>query len=127
MSMKKPVKTECPMDLLLRLLMGPWTTYIIWILRSRGPQRFGELKRGVPGISAKVLTDRLRMLEEARIVHRHYEATIPPSVTYSLTTRGEELREILDRLSEVAQRWRAADKAAADAAVAGAERRAAAN
>jgi len=125
--MKKPTKTECPMDLLLRLLMGPWTTYIIWVLRSRGPQRFGELKRGVPGISAKVLTDRLRMLEEARIVHRHYEATIPPSVTYSLTTRGEELREILDRLSEVAQRWRAADKAAAETALAASERRVVAN
>lgn len=116
--MPKPGKTECPMDMLLRLLMGPWTTYIVWVLRSRGPQRFGELKRCVAGISAKVLTDRLRMLEEARIVHRHYEATIPPSVTYSLTTRGEELREILDRLSEVAQRWRAADKAAAEATTA---------
>jgi len=106
-------KTECPMDWLLRLLMGPWTTYILWVLRSQGPQRFGELKRRVAGISAKVLTDRLRMLEEAHIIHRHYEATIPPSVTYSLTTRGEELREILDRLSEVAQRWRTADRAAA--------------
>ena len=114
--MPKQPNTQCPMDWLLRLLMGPWTTYILWVLRSQGPQRFGELKRGVPGISAKVLTDRLRMLEEARILHRHYEATIPPSVTYSLTTRGEELREILDRLSEVAQRWRAADKAAAEAA-----------
>ncbi len=113
--MPKQPKTQCPMDWLLRLLMGPWTTYILWVLRSQGPQRFGELKRGVPGISAKVLTDRLRMLEEARILHRHYEATIPPSVTYSLTTRGEELREILDRLAEVAQRWRAADKAAAEA------------
>lgn len=121
--MRKAAKTECPMDLLLGLLMGPWTTYIIWVLRSKGPQRFGELKRGVPGISAKVLTDRLRMLEESRIVHRHYEATIPPSVTYSLTTRGEELREILDRLCEVAQRWRAADKATDTATVAG-ERRA---
>jgi DNA-binding HxlR family transcriptional regulator len=116
--------TECPMDWLLRLLMGPWTTYILWVLRSQGPQRFGELKRCVPGISAKVLTDRLRMLEEARIVHRHYEATIPPSVTYSLTTRGEELREILDRLSEVAQRWRAADKAAAEIATEAPARRA---
>lgn len=114
--MPKQPTTQCPMDGLLRLLMGPWTTYILWVLRSRGPQRFGELKRGVPGISAKVLTDRLRMLEEARILHRHYEATIPPSVTYSLTTRGEELRDILDRLSEVAQRWRAADKAVTDAA-----------
>ena len=57
---KSPV--GCPMDSLLRLLMGPWTTYILWVLRSNGPTRFGELKRKVPGVSAKVLTERLRML-----------------------------------------------------------------
>ena len=51
--------TQCPMDALLRLLMGPWTTYILWVLRTTNePVRFGELKRRVPGISAKVLTER---------------------------------------------------------------------
>ena len=49
------------MDSLLRLLMGPWTTYIIYVLRTNGPTRFGELKRKVTGVSAKVLTERLRM------------------------------------------------------------------
>ena len=42
----------CPMDALLRVLMGPWTSYILWVLRSNGPTRFGELKRRVTGISA---------------------------------------------------------------------------
>jgi DNA-binding HxlR family transcriptional regulator len=102
----------CPMDSLLRLLMGPWTTYILWVLRSNGPTRFGELKRRVPGVSAKVLTERLRMLEEAGVIHRHFEPTIPPQVTYSLTQRGEELRTILDQLNEVARRWKAQDEAA---------------
>jgi DNA-binding HxlR family transcriptional regulator len=100
------------MDSLLRLLMGPWTTYILWVLRSNGPTRFGELKRRVPGVSAKVLTERLRMLEEAGVIHRHFEPTIPPQVTYSLTQRGEELRAILDQLNEVARRWKAQDEAA---------------
>jgi DNA-binding HxlR family transcriptional regulator len=103
------------MDALLRLLMGPWTTYILWVLRSNGPTRFGELKRRVAGVSAKVLSERLRMLVEAGVVHRQFEATIPPQVTYSLTVRGEELREVLDRLNEVAVRWQTADKAAASA------------
>jgi DNA-binding HxlR family transcriptional regulator len=103
------------MDALLRLLMGPWTTYILWVLRSNGPTRFGELKRRVAGVSAKVLSERLRMLVEAGVVHRQFEATIPPQVTYSLTVRGEELREVLDRLNDVAVRWQAADKAAASA------------
>ena len=107
----------CPMDRLLRLLTGPWTTYILWVLRSNGPTRFGELKRRVPGVSAKMLTERLRMLEEARIVYRHYQPTIPPQVTYGMAARGEELREVLDKLNEVARRWQTEDRpAVADAA-----------
>lgn len=102
----------CPMDSLLRLLMGPWTTYILWVLRGNGPTRFGELKRRVAGVSAKVLTERLRMLEEAGVIHRHFEPTIPPQVTYSLTARGQELRTVLDQLNDVARRWKAQDEAA---------------
>ena len=47
---------SCPMDFILRMLMGPWTTYILYNLKTHGPQRFGELKRRVAGISAKMLT-----------------------------------------------------------------------
>ncbi|HWA46607.1 MAG TPA: helix-turn-helix domain-containing protein [Hypericibacter adhaerens] len=100
---------ECPMDWVLRILMGPWTTYILWVLLRSGPSRFGEVKRQVPGISAKVLTERLRMLESTGIVDRRYEATIPPRVTYSLTQRGEELRLVLSQLNDLARRWRVAD------------------
>lgn len=107
----------CPMDSLLRLLMGPWTTYILWVLHSNGPTRFGELKRRVSGISAKMLTERLRMLEESGVVHRNHQSTVPPQVTYSLTGRGQELRQVLDELSELARRWQAADGAAADEAL----------
>ena len=56
---------SCPMDFILRMLMGPWTTYILYNLKTHGPQRFGELKRRVVGISAKMLTERLRTLEGA--------------------------------------------------------------
>ena len=108
---KSPV--GCPMDSLLRLLMGPWTTYILWVLRSNGPTRFGELRRRVAGVSAKVLTERLRMLAEAGVVHREHEPTIPPQVTYSLTARGEELKQALDQLNAIALRWQAADEAGA--------------
>jgi DNA-binding HxlR family transcriptional regulator len=100
---------ECPVDAVLRLLMGPWTTYILYVLRTQGPRRFGELKREVGGISAKVLTERLRMLEEARLVHRDYQATIPPQVTYSLAPRGAELNPMLDALKDIALRWQAED------------------
>jgi len=103
--------TGCPMDALLRLLMGPWTTYILYVLRSNGPTRFGELKRRVPGISAKVLTARLRMLEESEVLVRHYEPTIPPQVTYALSARGLELADVIDRLGGIAKKWKDEDAA----------------
>lgn len=99
--------TACPIDSFLKILMGPWTTYILWLVRSNGPQRFGQLKKQMPGISAKVLTQRLRMLEEADILSREQENTIPPKVTYSLTARGKELNRILDDIAKVAVKWSA--------------------
>jgi DNA-binding HxlR family transcriptional regulator len=107
------------MDALLRLLMGPWTTYILYVLRTNGPTRFGELKRRVAGVSAKVLTARLRMLEESDIVVRHYEPTIPPQVTYALSPRGLELADVIDRLDHVAKKWRDEDAVRAKPPTAG--------
>jgi DNA-binding HxlR family transcriptional regulator len=103
---------SCPMDYILRMLMGPWTTYILYNLRTFGPQRFGELKRRMGGVSAKMLTERLRSLEGAGLVSRAYEATIPPKVTYALTARGHELDGVLGTLADVATRWQAEDAAA---------------
>jgi len=103
--MKQHSPTGCPMDAILRLLMGPWTTYILWVLNDQGPARFGVLKRAVPGISTRVLTERLRMLQSAGVIWREQTQTIPPAVTYGLTARGEELKAVLDNLGEIAQRW----------------------
>jgi DNA-binding HxlR family transcriptional regulator len=96
---------RCPMDGIIRLLMGPWTTYILWLIRENGPQRFGQLKKRMPGISAKILTERLRMLEEAEILDRFQEATVPPKVTYSLTPRGHDLNAVLDDLKALSVKW----------------------
>ncbi|MBW9248491.1 MAG: transcriptional regulator [Acidithiobacillus ferriphilus] len=93
------------MDQLLRLLMGPWTTYILWVLENQGTLRFGELKRTIPGISSRMLTERLRGLETAQIVFRDYRPTIPPEVRYGLTERGQELGTVLASLNLLAQRW----------------------
>ncbi|HWK44170.1 MAG TPA: helix-turn-helix domain-containing protein [Stellaceae bacterium] len=105
MSKRSAAVSLCPMDGILRLLMGPWTTYIVWLLRTNGPIRFGALKRYMPGISAKVLTERLRHLEAAGLVDRTYKPTIPPEVTYAPTARAVELYPMLDALSQVAMRW----------------------
>ena len=106
----------CPMDAILRLLMGPWTTYILFVLRTQGPTRFGELKRQVGGVSAKMLTERLRLLEQADVVKRDYVPTIPPQVTYSLAPRGRELAGVIDQLNKIAQRWAAEEAVRTDRA-----------
>ena len=95
--MKHRAPPVCPMDAILRLLMGPWTTYILWVLSERT----------VPGISTRVLTERLRMLQAAGVIWREQTQTIPPAVTYGLTERGDDLRQVLDSLGEIAQRWQA--------------------
>lgn len=95
----------CPIGTLLNLLSGPWTFYMLWILRNNGPTRFGALKRQIQGISSKVLTERLRMLEEAEIIYRIYKPIIPPEVTYGLTERGKDLIVVLDQLDAIAHKW----------------------
>jgi len=95
------------MEAILRLLMGPWTAYILYVLRAQGPQRFGILRRAVPGISTRVLTERLRKLQGAGVIWREQSQTIPPAVTYGLTARGDELGSVLDSLGEIAHRWQA--------------------
>jgi DNA-binding HxlR family transcriptional regulator len=98
-------KIRCPMQKMLNLLNGPWTTYILWLLRSQGSQRFGQFKKHMPQISSKVLTERLRMLENEKIISRHQEETIPPKVTYSLTKQGKQLDKMLDEINKLAKKW----------------------
>jgi len=99
----------CPMDALLRVLMGPWTSYILWSLRQHGPLRFGAIRRKVQGVSARVLTERLRMLQRAGVIDREYRPSIPPQVIYSLTPRGRQLGPILDSMDSLARQWSAED------------------
>jgi DNA-binding HxlR family transcriptional regulator len=98
-----------PLEKLLNQISGHWTMYILWTLDTSGSLRFGELRRKVEGISTKVLTERLRMLKAIDIVHRDYEPTIPPQVTYNLTDRGKELSGALDNLCALASRWYGAE------------------
>lgn len=96
---------SCRVEAMFRVLMGPWTMYILWTLRRDGPLRFGVLKRRLAGVSSKVLTERLRLLESEGLIYREYNPTIPPEVTYGLTENGRELGDALDALEAVARRW----------------------
>ncbi|WP_310424143.1 helix-turn-helix domain-containing protein [Chamaesiphon sp. VAR_48_metabat_135_sub] len=94
-----------PLEKLLNQISGKWTIYILWILDTNGKLRFGELKRKIDGISTKVLTERLQLLESIGIIDRHYKPTIPPQVTYELTDRGKQLSQPLYHLCDLATNW----------------------
>jgi DNA-binding HxlR family transcriptional regulator len=95
-----PPPKGCPMGACMGLLRGAWTMNLVWQL-SGGPRRFGELTRDIPGISPKVLTTRLRDLEEKGVVEREVLPTSPPSVEYSLSSLGAELIPVIDSIVRV--------------------------
>jgi DNA-binding HxlR family transcriptional regulator len=99
------IPSPCTIGGLLELLTRPWTLHILWVLSHNGEMRFGVLRRQVEGISARVLTERLRTLESAGFVFRHYEQTIPPAVTYGITDRMKDIEKVLAQLEELSRKW----------------------
>lgn len=97
--------THEPLVRLLGILASPWTLLLLHRLHVEGPKRFGELKRRLGSISTKTLTERLRMLEAEGWLTRHYEPTVPPQVTYSITKRVLELDSVMVELDRIAERW----------------------
>lgn len=113
MSKKQSANSPCAISGLLELLTRPWTLQILWYLENSGPLRFGALKKQVEGISARVLTERLRLLEESGFIFRHYEQTIPPKVTYGITDRMKDISKVFQQLELVARKWRGEHQTAA--------------
>ncbi|MEV0063024.1 winged helix-turn-helix transcriptional regulator [Nocardia sp. NPDC058379] len=85
---------SCGIDAALDVVGGKWKALILWAL-STGTQRFGDLKRLVPGVTEKMLIQQLRELEHDGIVHREIYAQVPPKVEYSLTDLGVSLNAAL--------------------------------
>ena len=75
----------------------------MWQL-SGGPRRSGELSQDIPGISPKMLTARLRELEDKGVIDRTVTPTSPPSVEYSLSELGHELVPVIDSIVRVGTR-----------------------
>jgi DNA-binding HxlR family transcriptional regulator len=98
-----PPPTACPLTHCMSVLARAWTANVIWYLRE-GERCFSELEIDIAGISAKMLTARLRTLEREGIIERFTKPTSPPTVWYSLTPAGKELSTALVNLVDVAQR-----------------------
>ncbi|MFC6011446.1 winged helix-turn-helix transcriptional regulator [Nocardia lasii] len=81
----------CGMSLAIDVIGGKWKMHLMWVLGG-GPQRFGQIRRLLDGVSEKVLAENLRHLEAHGVVRREIFPEIPPRVEYSLTPLGETLR-----------------------------------
>ncbi len=101
-----PCQAVCPdFHEAIELIGRRWTGAIVCALTER-PMRFGELGKVVPGLSDRLLSQRLRELEDEGLVEREVEAGTPVRVTYSLTPMGEALGPAIRELKSWAKRWK---------------------
>ncbi|MFD8643112.1 winged helix-turn-helix transcriptional regulator [Streptomyces zaomyceticus] len=85
----------CGIDAAMDVVAGKWKSLILWELHHYGTRRFAELRRGLPGVSEKMLIQHLREMEEDGLVHREVYRQVPPKVEYSLTEHGVSLNAAL--------------------------------
>lgn len=83
--------SSCPVRNVVSRFSGKWSLLVLCILAESESTRFNAIGRAIPDISAKVLTDTLKSLEEFHLVSRKQFAEIPPRVEYSLTELGHSL------------------------------------
>lgn len=95
--------SDCPLERYLHVVSGTWVPRIIWYLRF-GPRRFGELRRDLATVSAKVLTAKLRALEADGLVDRKVIDASPPQVEYALSARGRAFEPVFDAMVKVSAR-----------------------
>lgn len=90
---------DCPITVTVDIIGGKWKPVIIWLLLKEKTLRFGEITKLIPGIALKVLSRSLKELESDGILTRTAYPEVPPRVEYSLSAKGESLKQIIDLLS----------------------------
>lgn len=108
----------CTVELTLQVIGGKWKPIIIYRLGHEGTLRFSEMKRSIPNITQKMLTQQLRELESDGVVHREVYPQVPPKVEYSLTELGQTVMPVIDSLCRWGERfeeWAAGNETAAEA------------
>jgi DNA-binding HxlR family transcriptional regulator len=95
-------KGGCPTNALaikdaLEALEGKWKLLILFALSS-GTKRFKQISKDVPGITDKILSKELKLLEQNMLIKRTVYDTFPPAVEYSITPHGKSLERLLEEL-----------------------------
>src|SRR5713226_1968318 len=94
-----PWDPSCPSRAVIDLLASKWVLLLLPLLR-RAPKRNGDLMRGIPGVSQKMLTQTLRDLERSGLVTRRDFGEVPPKVEYTLTSLGNSLAKTITTLDD---------------------------
>ena len=98
--------TCCPrLHEAVELVGKRWTGAILYVLLNGGSMRFSEVAHAVPDLSDRLLSERMKELEERGIVERRVTCASPARVEYELTERGRELAPALNELKRWADRW----------------------
>lgn len=90
---------SCPVARTAQIIEGKWTTLVVRELLG-GTKRFGELQRALDGISPKMLTERLKLLEQLGLLAKVTHPCVPPKTEYTLTDLGQDLRRVIAAMAE---------------------------
>lgn len=93
---------KCPLEAAMDLLAGKWRALIIWHLIQEN-LRFSQIQKILPGISKKVLSEHLKIMEQNELIERTVFPEVPPRVEYNITEKGKTLFEPLDYLEKWAK------------------------
>lgn len=102
--MDEPKDIQPKVEKSFELIGKKWTGLIIYVLMG-GPKRFSELNESIPALSRRLLTERIKELEDHGIVVRNVIPDRPIRSEYSLTQKGTELGKILGPISQWAESW----------------------
>jgi len=108
--MRKKIQTSCPpsnlcpkFEAAMKLLSKRWVGFIISQLLE-GKTRFSEIEASIP-ISGRLLSERLKELEEEGIVRRNVYPEVPVRIEYTLTEKGRALQTVIEAIEQWAQTW----------------------
>lgn len=90
---------QCPVNYTIGLIGGRWKTLILYNL-STGTKRFSELRKLLPGVTEKMLTQQLRELEKDNLITRKVYLEVPPRVEYSLSELGKSLKPVMQNIAQ---------------------------
>ncbi len=97
---KRQKDFKCSLGFAMTVIGSKWRAIVLWHIVSTPSIRYGVLKKSIPEISHKVLSQELKKLEDDNLVIRTEYPEIPPRVEYSPTERGLSLENILSELCE---------------------------